>query len=204
MNISLATKALPIIDIIVGVVTIIFRKQLARWGLKRLYKDARKKEKQQLDQIEDLGLKPFLSKCIQAIIIAVGLLFVVFGVQDLFAPDITQKYATSIFVLPILFIFATAGASLVMLRLVNPFVQRKVNRYLNEKYADLWLQSQGPSLKDRYVAFEALKQMDDTILQKLKKKASTYMVIWFAALIIVFLFVFYLLGLLIKATGQIS
>jgi len=204
MNILLATKVLPVIDIIVGAVFIIFRKQIARLGLKRIYKDARNKEEEQFNQIKEIGLEPLLFKCIQGSIIAVGLFFVAFGFQELFFPDVGEKYATIIFVLPILLIFAVAGASFVMLKLVNPILQRKVNRYMNEKYADLGLQSQSPSLKDKYVASEALKQMDDPILQKLKKRSSTYMVIWFAILIGVFLFVFYLLGLFIKATGQIS
>ncbi len=195
MHILLLGNLGSTIVLIFGVILVVFRKQIARLNIKTEYKHAKPKQMANFKQAKKLGLLPYLSKFQEICAIVVGLIFMVWGLQELFFPQ-ADKYVAFIFGFFGLSIFAAVGAGALTFILILPLL--KVDKYMREKYPELWEKSKSRSIRNKWEIIRLAREVDDPTLRRLPIKALICGTILFVILFIVLLFVFYVI---IKATA---
>lgn len=175
---------------IIGALLIIFRKSFVRSSFKNALKKAKSEEKEQFNMLGEIGYGGWLFKIVEVLAIIAGMFLLTSSITDLIFPA-GQKYIGLVFMFFVLSLFAAGVACLFILKLILPVLNRKVNRYMSEKYAQLYLQSKSPSLKEKYEVVKSVKQIDDPVLRRLRRRAVIYAIPCFAALTLVFLLAFY-------------
>lgn len=188
-------QLLSIGELVLGILLILCRKRFSQVWLKSQIGKLKPPEKEALAQVSELGYKGVLLKVEEIGLLVVGLVFVASSLSHLFFPRV-ESFVADVSIAIVLAVFAAGGAILIML-LILPLVWRKVNDYLNEKYAELYLQSKSRSLMEKHYAAKSIKQIDDPVLHKLQKKATIYTAICFSVLFVMILFAIWMI---IRAT----
>jgi nitrogen fixation/metabolism regulation signal transduction histidine kinase len=183
-------KVGTIIELFLGVIFIVFRKQIVRINDKyaRIWMGRRKKQIR--DEIEKLDEHRYFYIVQEIGYIIIGVILITLGLLELIAPA-AKEYGNSVLGFLILFIISAAIAGFCIFRIVSPILNRRLDKYMNDKYATIWLQSRNSSLAEKCEAKRSVEQLNDPIYKKLNQRVKIYSIVWFIILMIAFIFTFY-------------
>ena len=175
-----------VISILVGISLVLFRKQFVRSLFKAQMSKAGTADKERFKALEAAGYSGMLFKLLEGAAVIIGLIFIGISVSQ-FASRRAENIAAIVFEFIIYSIFATGGASLLIL-VICPFLFRKVNKYVKEKYTEQWLRLQNAPVEKKLALTKETIGEGDSVLRKLRIRASIIAGILFVIFFTILLF----------------
>lgn len=192
MELLLTAKVETIIELFFGVILIAFRKQIVRINDRyaRIWMGRRKKQIR--DEIEKSGEHRYFYIVQEIGYVIIGAILITLGSLELILPA-AKEYVNFVLGFLILFIISAAVAGFCIFKIVNPILNRRLDRYMNDKYTTIWLRlrSKSSSLAEKCEAKRSVEQLNDPIYKKLHERVKIYSIAWFVILTIAFAFAFY-------------
>jgi len=192
MELLLIAKVETIIELFFGVILIVFRKQIVHINDRyaRIWMGRRKKQIR--DEIEKSGEHRYFYIVQEIGYLIIGAILITLGSLELILPA-AKEYVNFVLGFLILFIISAAIAGFCIFKIVNPILNRRLDRYMNDKYTTicLRLQSKSSSLAEKCEAKRSVEQLNDPIYKKLHERVKIYSIAWFVILTIALAFAFY-------------
>jgi len=190
---SLWKNLSEIVGLIIGILLILFRKWVVNSVIREQLRRTKNKTKETIKPLDETGYMMYLHKFMEVIIALIGFIFTISSLQKLIFPG-ANKFSASIFIFPGLCAFSAAGAALVTF-LMYPILSREVDRHLSRKYSDLWQKSKSLSVTDKVESLKLIKNTDDPVLQRLRKRTVVYT---FSLFLISFIGILFMLYRIVK------
>lgn len=185
-------------EFVIGIVVILFRKQIIRLNSKML-KRAKSKDFEELkEQMKDF--LPYFLKFEEICFIVFGVICIVLSLNELFFPaarnalDIIPNFLA----LFMLALFSFCGAAFIMYKVFWSFLWRKVLKHMKLYYPQFYQKLINPSITEQWKLVKSRERVDDPILSKLRRNS---IISTLACFVLLFVVIFIGLYTLVRATS---